>query len=201
MIIDFLNRTTIEVLHARTQADLQETLQSAITALGFDSFNLSCGKSDRREFMTDPTVSSWSDADLRAYEQDRWAERDPLLVYAAGEGPVRSWKITDWLNGRDEEYVRYLTEAGLKGGVTAPLTIAPGSLAAMTVVSVRHDRFDDQVVRAIPLLGNIALMRIEALGLAKSARLVQSGAASAKTALKQLSDHQKVVLHWAAQGN
>lgn len=194
MIIDLLNKAAFSLLGAKTQADVQNALQSSVTSLGFDSFNLSCGKSDKREFMMDPTVSSWSEAELRHYEQDRWAERDPLLDYAVGAGPVRGWKITDWLNGQDEEYARFLTEAGLKGGVTAPLTMPFGSFAAMTVLSAGQDSFDDQIVRAIPLLGCIALMRIEALGIAKS------GTATPKSALKPLSDHQREILHWVAQG-
>lgn len=95
---------------------------------------------------------------------------------------------------QDEEYARFLTEAGLKGGVTAPLTMPFGSFAAMTVLSAGQDSFDDQIVRAIPLLGCIALMRIEALGIAKS------GTATPKSALKPLSDHQREILHWVAQG-
>lgn len=153
MIIDILSKATVSLMRANTRAELQEALQSTVTSLGFDSFNLSCGKSDKREFMMDPTVSSWDEDDLRRYEQDRWAERDPLLHYAAGVGPVRSWKITDWLNTRDEEYVRYLMEVGLKGGVTPPLTTNPGSLAAMTVLSADKDAFDDQIVARASLAG------------------------------------------------
>lgn len=194
MIIDVLHKATVSLMRASTRAELHETLQSTVTSLGFDSFNLSCGKSDKREFMMDPTISSWDEDDIRRYEQDRWAERDPLLNYAAGDGPVRSWKITDWLNTCDEEYVRYLMEVGLKGGVTAPLTTNPGSLAAMTVLSADKDAFDDQIVRALPLLGNIALMRIDALGVAKC------DAALPRSSIKTLSDHQMVILHWAAQG-
>lgn len=197
MIIAPLNNATVLLSQAKTRTELRDALQSAVTSLGFDSFNLSCGKSNEREFMIDPTVSSWTEADMRGYEQDRWAERDPLLAYAAGDGRVRSWKTSDWLNGRDEEYVRYLEFVGLKGGVTAPLTPVGGrmdSFAAMTVLSASQDTFDDQIVRALPLLANIALIRIEALGLAKS------GVAIAKSALSPLSDHQMKILYWAAQG-
>lgn len=194
MIIDVLNATTRTIMQAQTKAEIREALQAAITSLGFDSFNLSCSKSHKREFMTDPTVSSWSDADLLRYEQDRWAERDPLLTYAASEGPVRSWRMTDWLNAQDGDYARYLAELGLKGGVTAPLTLAPGGLAAITVLSTRMDTFDNEIVQAIPLLGKITLMRMETLGLASS------DATMPKSALKLLSDHQMEILRWAAKG-
>lgn len=194
MVIDILGMATVSLMRANTRAELQEALQSTVTALGFDSFNLSCGKSDKREFMTDPTISTWDKDELRRYEQDRWFERDPLLRYATGAGPVRSWKASDWLNARDQEYVRYLMSLGLKGGVTVPLTMNPGSLAALTVLSAHKEAFDEQIVRALPLLGNIAIMRIDALGIAKS------DAVAPGSALKRLSDHQRVILHWAAQG-
>lgn len=194
MIVDLLHRASLSLLRATTLADLRDTLQATITSLGFDSFNLSCGTADKREFMIDPTVSSWSEADMRRCEPDRWAERDPLLEYAGETSRVLSWKITDWPNQEDQEYVRFLAGADLKGGVTAPLTMIPGSIAAMTVLSTSKDEFDEQIVRALPLLGNIALMRIEALGLARS------GAASPKSALEPLSDRQMEILRWAAQG-
>ncbi|QSB45881.1 LuxR family transcriptional regulator [Altererythrobacter sp. FM1] len=194
MIIDALNAATFAIARAQTRADLEKALQNAVTALGFDSFNLSCGKSDKREFMLDPTVSSWTEADMKLYDQDRWAERDPLLAYAASGGEVCGWQVADWRTENEEEYARYLEYSGLKGGVTAPLASPSGALAAMTVLSASKNEFDSQTIRSIPLLGSIAMMRLEALG------YDNSGLATPKAILAGLTDHQMEILRWAAKG-
>ena len=194
MIIDILNDVTLDVTRAQTRADLEKAVHSAVTALGFDSFNLSCGKADKREFMLAPTISSWLDQDIQQYEKDRWAERDPLLEYAASGRSVRGWSVADWRVGREQDYARYLEYSGLKGGVTAPLKSPSGALAAMTVLSASRDAFDSQTIRSIPLLGAIVMMRLEALG------LDNSGLAKPKSALADLSDHQMEILRWAAHG-
>ena len=189
-----LNSATLAVARAETREELNKALHHAVTALGFDSFNLSCGKYDKREFMLDPTISSWNEQDIQQYEKNRWAERDPLLEYAASRGLVRGWRVADWRNEGDEEYARYLEYSGLKGGVTAPLNSPSGALAAITVLSASRDTFDSQTIRSIPLLGTIVMMRLEALGLDKS------GLAKPSSILANLSDHQREILRWAAHG-
>lgn len=145
--------------------------------------------------MTNPTLTSWSESDLIEYDRNNWAERDPLLHYAAGDGQPLGWGTLDWSgNPQDEDYVRYLHEAGLQGGVTVPLSTPSGPLGAMTVLSASRSNFSPQCIQAIEIIGRVAMIQANALGLEKHQIPL------APDLLSTLSQHQADILEWAAQG-
>lgn len=163
-------------------------------SLGFDSFNLGCEKSAKREFMTDPTLTNWSYKDLVAYESGGWMEKDPLLDYAASGTEAVHWRTPNWRDSRPD-YYEYVTYAGVSGGITVPLLgSASGKLGALTLLSIVGREQQPDVLHAASIIGMVAQARAAAIGLKSG----QAAGGSAK--FKALSPLQREILKWMAGG-
>lgn len=174
---------------------LRTELTNALTHLGFVSFNMAVLKTDKRQFMTEPTLTSWSWADLSYYDEHEWHLRDPLLAYAVTGGPPFAWTAASWDNQPEHaDYSAFLRQQGLRCGVTAPLLCTRGEVSAITGLSYERDRFDDSTAAAVKILGEVAAERACALGITRG-----SSQAEVNTLLS-LSETQLTILDWARQG-
>jgi hypothetical protein len=134
-LLELTSRAVADICGAEDKHKLHEAMRRSVQLLGFDSFNLGCEKSAKREFMTDPTLTNWSYDDLVAYERDGWSDRDPLLDYAATASHPLYWKSSDWQNRPKSEYREYLEWAGISSGITVPLPELSGGIGALTLLS------------------------------------------------------------------
>ncbi len=170
-------------------------LQSAVAELGFQTFNLSYNKSDVREFMTEPTLSSWSQADLDAYHRGDWADNDPLLMRAGRPGLREVWSPEDWARFPETRaYSDYIAGVGITGGATASIAGRRGTVGAITALSfgARIDR--PEIADALYMIGQTAALKATILGLES---LELAGTAEL---FRQLTDQQQAILQWASQG-
>lgn len=189
-----LSRAVADVCAAETVPDLAGALQAGVARLGFQSYNLSFRKRDRHEFMSDPTMTSWSAADLARYLSDGWADRDPLLMLASRPGAPLAWHPALWKASRAHAgYGEYIASTGLVGGVTAPLDQREGELSAITALSFTGVPKGRDHAEAIQILGRAAVMRAAVLGIA-GADVPHRGR------LASLSPQQMEILRWAAAG-
>ena len=180
---------------AETAQQLKTVLQSSVEDFGFASFNLSFQKKTKQQFMSSPTLTSWSSKDLETYLDDRWAERDPLLDYAATQYAPIAWRADDWLAKNEHaEYGDYVRSVGIISGITAPLDSRENNISAITVLSVTDTPITDDDVYAIQILGRVSIVRAAVLGMPDSDILGVSNDFPA------LSARQTEILEWAALG-
>jgi len=173
---------------------LQAALYAAVQSLGFDSFNLAFEKSAKREFMTDPTLTIWSYDDLVTYASDGWAERDPLLDYAATGTDPLYWQAPSWNQNGHPGYFEYIRHSGIFGGLTVPIPGNGDKLGALTLLSLADRQHDKDVAHAVSIVAMVAKARAAAVGLASG----QESGASAK--FRSLSSLQREILKWMANG-
>lgn len=193
-LLGMTSKAVAEICDASDKHELQIALHTAARSLGFDSFNLGCEKSARREFMTDPTLTNWSYDDLVAYERDGWSERDPLLDYAAtGNGPLY-WSRSTWLARRQFGYQEYLASAGLFSGITVPLHGKSEKIGALTLLSWSDRGHDKDVEHAAAIIGRVAMARAAAIGLISGQESAGNGR------VLSLSVLQREILKWVANG-
>jgi DNA-binding CsgD family transcriptional regulator len=194
LLLELTSTAVAEICNAADKQELQIAIYSAVCSLGFDSFNLACEKSAKRDFMTDPTLTNWSYDDLVAYERDGWSDRDPLLDFAAtGTGPLL-WQRSRWNNRRQRDYYEYIEHAGIFGGLTIPLPSRSEKLGALTLLSFADRQPDRDVLQAASIIGMVGKSRAAAIGL-------QTGEAPGGSAkFRSLSSLQREVLKWIASG-
>lgn len=194
LLLELTSKAVAEICDAGDKQELQTAIYSAVRSLGFDSFNLGCEKTAKRDFMTDPTLTNWSYDDLVAYERAGWSEKDPLLDYAAtGTGPLL-WQRTIWNNRRQRDYYEYIKFAGIYGGLTIPLQGSSEKLGALTLLSFADRQHDKDVLHAASIIGMVGTARAAAIGLQTG----QAAGGSAK--FRSLSSLQREILKWVANG-
>lgn len=189
-----LSDSIVSLSAAQDMATLKSSLDRAVADLGFVSFNLSWNKRHAAEFMEDPVLTSWSKADLLSYAKDGWAARDPLLTRAVEETRPFLWSADAWQRMGHSEYADYLRANGIHGGVTIPLGQEPGELGAMTLLSVTGAPLNTDVLHASTALAHHLLVR------ARSLREGFGRSRSDFRRLQLLSDRQREILRWVAQG-
>ena len=180
---------------ANSKKELHAALTAGVNALGFSSFNLAVLKTEKRQFMTEPTLTSWTWDELSYYDQNRWYLRDPLLDYAVAGGQPLAWTVNSWEDQPDyADYDQYIKQVGLRSGVTVPLLCGRGEVSAITGLSFNHDSFDKTTSHALQILGEVAATRSCDLGITRCASQAEFNA------LRSLSEQQLTVLEWARQG-
>lgn len=180
---------------AESKAELVSAISAAIAPFGLQTFNFSINKQHQREFMRAPTLTTWSDADLNVYARGTWSDRDPLLDRAAQMGIREVWAPRDWAHEREtHDYYEFIKSAGVLGGATASISSRPGTLGALTALSVLPGRIDPDAPFALSVLGQCALIRASVLGFEG----LDLPAASAR--LSALSGQQMEILKWASRG-
>lgn len=193
-LLDLLAGTAARICDADDGDELFAAVQRAITRLGFDTFNLSAYKPSKHHFMLDPTLTSWTDGDFGRYDDEDWYERDPLLAHAVTSGGPLLWSADSWQGSTMfAQYGEYLGSLGLKWGVTAPLSQRNGAISAITALSFGDACFTKETATAVYIIGETALIRASALGLAE-ARAPQI------EAMQSLSALQMEILHWVRHG-
>lgn len=187
-----------EIVAAGDKDELHDAVQTGMHHLDFATYNLTCHKQSNHQFMTEPTLTSWSGEDLNVYDTDRWYGRDPLLAYAASDGPPMAWVPQRWHDVRHfAEYAQYLQQFGIRSGVTAPLANRPGSISAITALSFSKHSMTDAVANAVYVIGHAAMLRAEVMGLIQAIRTYQ---AKDIATLALLSKAQLEILEWVAEG-
>lgn len=195
MIFRSVDTAIASICSAENKSQLVSALGDGLAALGFQSFNLSCNKAHVREFMTAPTLTSWTTADLDAYHGGDWCARDPLLELAGQAGLRKLWKPSDWEQSADtRDYAEYVGFSGIRSGVTASVLGAPETVSAITAVSFSDVITDPDVPYAVATLAQTALTRAAVLG------VPSVGLPAMSQSLKELSAKQMEILEWASQG-
>lgn len=187
-----LSEMVARICLAEDLRQLDAALLDAAQALGFAGFNLTVGKRQVADFMTEPTVTSFSRDDLARYDRLNWQNRDPQLMLAARIGPEIVWLREDWRK-QHGEYFDYLAETGLQSGITIPLTQPGGRLAAMTMIGL-GTQIPAELAPAARIIAHTAQARLAALGNTAVNGLGRGAQ------FRELSQTQKEVLHWAAMG-
>ena len=191
-MLEKISETVARICLAENLRQFDAALRHGMEALGFVGFNLTVGKQRAADFMTDPTVTSFSSKDLEHYDRMNWQSRDPQLQLAARIGPEIIWLRDDWRE-QHGEYHEYLVEAGLQSGITIPLTQPGGRLAAMTMVGPNTRHLPD-LAPAARIIAHTAQARLAALG-----NTAVNGLGR-RAQFRELSQTQREVLHWAAMG-
>lgn len=189
-----LAKSVTAICMAETTLELHKGLQQGIEGLGFQSYNLSFRKKDRQEFMSAPTLTSWSSQDLARYSDDGWVEKDPLLEMASQPMAPLAWIPAQWAGTSEHgAYGEFIASTGITSGATAALDHRVGSLSAITALSfsAAPRRTDDAY--ALLILGQISVTRAAVLGIPEADIANFSH-------LSRLSSRQMEILQWAAQG-
>ncbi|MBZ4689375.1 MAG: lasR [Cereibacter sp.] len=171
---------------------LREAVDSAIKWLGFSSFNISLDKRTVVEFIKNPTLTTWADSDLEQYLRDSWADRDPLLSQIDRDDSAFLWHVEDW---RDhEDYYDYICSFGLCGGMSIPLHRAPERRGAMILMSKSEKPLTLDTLMGAKILAHMVMAR------AANLSVKASGSGGKRQRLSLLSQRQREILHWVAQG-
>lgn len=193
-MLDNVATAIAAIAAAGDQDELRAALQSAVRRLGFQSYNLSYNKTDVRQFMQAPTLSSWSSADLDAYHRDGWADRDPLLARAGNPDVREVWAAADWAACSDtREYAEYLAAVGIRWGATASIAGRPDTVGAITALSMTGTPAP-QVGHSLYAIGQAGALKATTLGI----ECLDIPAAS--SAIGSLTGRQKEILDWAGKG-
>lgn len=171
---------------------LRAELIRTVSLLGFDSFNLSIGKRNPIEFMTEPTLTTWSESDLASYVEDGWAGRDPLLNYTKTPGAPLFWTPEQWAGTAHHVYADYLRSASIACGLTVPLVAAKGTFGAMTLLAAHSVADITETKQAAAVIAMMTSARATGLG--------AKGPDLPATRLRLLSAHQTQILGWIAAG-
>lgn len=193
-VLEATSRAVVEICGAGDRGQLCSALGNATRALGFDSFNLGCNKGAKSEFMTDPTITSWTYDTLVAYERDRWAETDPLLDYAASGKPSLLWTTSYWDRSDCKGYFEYIKYSGIHAGVTAPLSRNDGTVSAITLLSASPRELDASMAHAVSIIGSVAMLRAETIG------ILPGQDTENRIRIKSLTGLQLEILSWVAKG-
>lgn len=179
---------------AEDRSQLLKALREAVRTLGFDSYNLSYNKTDVREFMTAPTLSTWSQAELDSYHRGDWPNRDPLLARAAQPGIREVWTPADWAVSRHTwEYADYVAGLGIRGGATVSITGRVGTVGAITALSMTSP-LSRKVASQLYAISQAAALKATTLGIeCLDIPAVASG-------MRNLTGRQREILDWAKKG-
>ncbi len=179
---------------AQGRREIRQALISAITAIGFDNFNLGFGKTDPELFMSEPDFTTWKPADLTRYLRGGWARNYPVLEYAASGGPPLLWQAEHWQDVRHPGYCDYLKAAGVLAGVVAPLAGGSGPYSALIALSCAPRNHGAGIAEVVLVLGMVAVARASALGMVPALRDYPT------PRLALLSGRQSEILRWVAAG-
>ena len=177
---------------AETMQQLRENVDSAVQWLGFASFNISLDKRTVIEFIESPTLTTWADSDLEQYLRDSWADRDPLLSQIDRKDSAFLWHVEDWRDHQD--YYDYISSFGLCGGMSIPLHRAPERRGAMILMSKCEKPLTLETLMSAKILAHMAMAR--ATSLSEKA----GGSEDQRQRLGLLSQRQREILRWVAQG-
>lgn len=192
-VLAILARAAGEISGADSVQELESLLQPMVSDIGFDTFNFAARKKSSREFMTDPTLTSWSTHDLVNYDRDKWFARDPLLEYSAsGKAPLL-WKTEDWKANGHHAYHEYLAANGIQGGMTISLGSRAGTVGGLTLLTLRDEPPPADILYAGVVIGELLAAR--SVGICAVARENDDA-----LRLKQLSGRQTEILKWIAAG-
>lgn len=195
-MFSYVTGVVAQICAANDRERLLSAIQSGLADLNFVSFNLSCNKRFKRQFMTEPTLTTWSDSDLKNYVSKQWYEHDPLLDYAASTGDAKIWTPDDWKQSPEfGDYADFLEYTGIQSVVTVPLTSGPSTVSAITAIAMEAADVSQDTANAVGIIGQIAMMRAELLGLIETSNVAPDNAV-----VTALSEHQMEILNWAQQG-
>lgn len=185
--IERLTRTT-------TIDELRQSLTEAVHGLGFSTYSIRVNKTRTAQFMESSTLTNWTMADLAPHANDDWAPRDSLLKCAATCDTPFTWRAHDLFETRHRDYAKCLTDRGIVGGVTIPLSHAPEKLGVMTLLTTTEKVLNRDTLLASRIIALVAMSRTSALP------CNAPKATPSPSELEALSGHQMKILKLVAQG-
>lgn len=194
-LLAWLSAATSDICAAVRRDALQQIFAEALAAVGFASFNLAVLKRDKRQVVTEPTLTSWSQADISDYDQNHWHLRDPLLHYAEhGDEPL-IWTASSWDDSpQHADYGQFIKSIGLRGGVIVPLLRERDGISALTALATTDDAIPQCKAHALKVLGEVTAERTCSL------HITQAPPHLERNVLTLLSEQQLTILEWARQG-
>ncbi len=191
----FLSEKAVEQIRsAKDKDELGNAISRALGDLGFQSFHFSCFKKDKDELVYDPTCCAWAGDFFEAYRREDWNAANPLLRRSILECNTFAWSAVD--NPTDTDYQRYmgfLRDGGIQSGVI--VHVATGNtMSGISAEMATAQSFSLDIVKAVSIVTQAAMMRAELLGLGKASAIEESIAGRLLTAT------QLEILKWAAEG-
>lgn len=195
-MFSYVTGVVAQICVASDREGLISAIQLGLADIDLTTFNLSCNKHSKVEYMTEPTLTTWSGLELEKYVSERWYERDPLLDHAASNGNAKFWTSKDWQDS-DEfgDYAEFLDFNNILSVITVPLVGAPVTISAFTATSDLRSNWSSDAVAAVEIIGQTGMLRAQVLGLVESA-----SNSSAPDVANALSAPQLEILGWARQG-
>lgn len=194
-MLGYVTGVVARICAAGDREELTSAIQLSLADLDLTTFNLGCNKHSKRQFMTEPTLTTWSGVELEKYVSAQWYERDPLLNHVTSKGDAKVWTSEDWRQFDDfRDYADFLEYNSILSVAIVPLASTPVTLSAIAVTSARFNLSADTVA-AVQIIGQIGMLRAQVLGLVEN---TSDGAV--RELIATLSDHQIEVLNWAKQG-
>lgn len=191
----FLSEKAVEQIRsAKDKDELGKAISRALEDLGFHSFHFSCYKKDKDELVHDPTCCAWEGDFLEAYRREGWNEVNPLLKRSILQRNSFTWSASD--HPADDDYQRYmdfLRQGGIQSGVI--VHVATGNtMSGISAEMATAQSFSLDVINAVSIVTQAAMMRAELLGLGKASTVEESIAG------RILTTTQLEILKWAAEG-
>ncbi|WP_438307846.1 LuxR C-terminal-related transcriptional regulator [Burkholderia pseudomallei] len=189
---------TMSIFESADEIELFQSLKFGSAALGFDVFALSCYKPRGPELISEPTLTTASDAFLSDYSRLRWFDGDVnVSKLLAGEGPY-FWNVQrdrhTFHRKESESYSDFLEAAGMRTGLMIPLPSKRNTVSAMGMVSFSNKSFSQELSWAGTIVAHSAMAKVEMLGLCSEI------SADEAIALRLLSRPQREILNWIAEG-
>jgi len=195
-MLGYVTGVVARICAAGDREELTSAIQLSLADLDLTTFNLSCNKQSKSQFMTEPTLSTWSGVELEKYISAQWFERDPLLEYATSYGDAKVWTLEDWRKFEDfGGYADFLEKNNVCSVVVVPLPGTPVTLSAIAATSDQPKAVSKDTVSAVQIIGQIGMLRAQVLGLVDTPPNDAS-----RDLIATLSDDQIEILNWAQQG-
>ncbi len=189
---DFIDR----IAQANCKDALYRALQQTLAHLGFNSFNFGCHKADKYELVLNPTLASWSSEFMEKYRCNRFVETDPILDRATKAEKPFVWSVNDEYKAQGhQDYLAFLRQTPLKGGVVIPLPRRIGTISSISAEFHEERLVTEDIINAAEIVAQFALLKCELLGLCASLEDAET-----KHKLSVLSSQQIEIMNWVSEG-
>lgn len=195
-MLDRLVAVTNAINAANDRQCLFAAVETGCASFGFDGFLLFCHKPDKRNAVTNATLTNAEPSFLADYEQLGWWEMDFLLDEVTVFNRPVVWSVAHpgpW-DQRQRRYLDFLIDNHMVQGLAAPLKRRAGTLSGFAVNCRAGEALPEGSLQVATIIGDAAMVKAELLGLCEEA------SPEAALAMKTLSKAQQEVLNWIGEG-